>query len=159
MLVLETSITPDKNKPLSDSTLAMFETVARAFDTTVDKKADKSNPIFTGTVGGITKTMVSLGNVDNTSDKLKPVSDSTLAMFSTVAGAFDTAVGKKADKLNPTFSGTVSGITKTMVGLENVDNTSDTSKPISSLTQTALNEKANSSTTYTKGEVDTELGK
>ena len=44
-----------------------------------------------------------------------------------------------------------------MVGLENVDNTADNSKPISSLTQTALNAKADSSTTYTKGDVDNGL--
>ena len=74
-------------------------------------------------------------------------------------------LGAKAPTANPTFtgtatfSGTVDGITKTMVGLGNVDNTSDNDKPISALTQTALNAKADSSTTYTKGEVDTELGK
>jgi hypothetical protein len=42
---------------------------------------------------------------------------------------------------SPTFTGTVSGITKTMVGLGNVDNTSDANKPISSATQTALDGK------------------
>jgi hypothetical protein len=41
-----------------------------------------------------------------------------------------------------------------MVGLANVDNTADASKPISSLTQTALDAKADKSTTYTKGEVN-----
>jgi hypothetical protein len=47
----------------------------------------------------------------------------------------------KAPKANPTFTGTVSGITKTMVGLSNVDNTSDSDKPISIATQNALNLK------------------
>lgn len=42
---------------------------------------------------------------------------------------------------SPTFTGTVSGITKTMVGLENVDNTSDLDKPVSNATQTALDAK------------------
>lgn len=42
---------------------------------------------------------------------------------------------------SPTFTGTVSGITKSMVGLGNVDNTSDAAKPISTLTQTALDLK------------------
>ena len=41
-----------------------------------------------------------------------------------------------------TFSGSVSGITKTTVGLNNVDNTSDDNKPVSAATQTALNLKA-----------------
>ena len=43
---------------------------------------------------------------------------------------------------NPTFTGSVSGITKDMVGLGDVDNTNDLSKPISTATQTALNSKA-----------------
>lgn len=40
-----------------------------------------------------------------------------------------------------TFTGTTSGITKSMVGLSNVDNTSDVNKPVSTATQTALNLK------------------
>ncbi len=51
-------------------------------------------------------------------------------------------LSSKASIASPTFTGTVSGITKTMVGLGNVDNTSDSNKPISSLTQTALNAKS-----------------
>ena len=60
----------------------------------------------------------------------------------------------KAPLASPTFTGTVSGITKSMVGLGNVDNTTDLLKPISTATQTALNLKANQSTTYTKTEAD-----
>jgi hypothetical protein len=52
-------------------------------------------------------------------------------------------LASKAPTASPTFTGTVSGITKTMVGLGNVDNTSDASKPISTATQTALDLKAN----------------
>ena len=85
---------------------------------------------FTGTVAGITKTMVGLSNVDNTSDANKPVSTAT-----------QTALDLKANIASPTFTGTVSGITKTMVGLGNADNTSDADKPISTATQTALNLK------------------
>ena len=42
---------------------------------------------------------------------------------------------------NLTVSGTVSGVTKAMVGLSHVDNTTDANKPISTATQTALNTK------------------
>ena len=45
----------------------------------------------------------------------------------------------KAPLNNPTFTGTVAGINKDAVGLSNVDNTSDQNKPISALTQQALN--------------------
>jgi cytoskeletal protein CcmA (bactofilin family) len=50
---------------------------------------------------------------------------------------------KYAPLSSPTFTGTVSGITKSMVGLSNVDNTSDANKPVSTAVQTALNLKAN----------------
>lgn len=43
---------------------------------------------------------------------------------------------------NKTFSGTVGGITKAMVGLGNADNTSDANKPVSTAQQTALDAKA-----------------
>ena len=47
----------------------------------------------------------------------------------------------KAPLANPTFTGTVSGVTKAMVGLGSVDNTADLAKPISTATQTALDAK------------------
>jgi hypothetical protein len=53
----------------------------------------------------------------------------------------------KANLNSPTFTGTVGGISKSMVGLGNVDNTSDANKPISTATQTALNLKLNISDT------------
>jgi hypothetical protein len=37
----------------------------------------------------------------------------------------------KAPRESPTFTGTVNGITKNMVGLNQVDNTSDVDKPLS----------------------------
>jgi len=54
---------------------------------------------------------------------------------------YDWAVGLFATKNNPTFTGTVTGVDKTAVGLGNVDNTSDINKPISTATQTALDLK------------------
>ena len=102
-------------------------------------KANLASPTFTGTVSGITKAMVGLGNVDNTTDADKPVSAEQLA-----------ALNLKANLDSPTFTGTVSGITKAMVGLGNVDNTTDADKPVSTPQQTALNLKANlASPTFT----------
>lgn len=54
----------------------------------------------------------------------------------------------KAPLDSPTFTGTVSGITKAMVGLGNVDNTSDANKPISTATQTALDGKSSTAHTH-----------
>jgi hypothetical protein len=50
---------------------------------------------------------------------------------------------------SPTFTGTVSGITKSMVGLANVNNTSDAAKPVSDATQLVLDSKT--STTDVSG--------
>lgn len=47
---------------------------------------------------------------------------------------------------SPTFRGIVRGITKSMVGLDSVNNTADIDKPISTLTQAALNTKISSET-------------
>ena len=93
--------------------------------------APLANPTFTGTVGGITKAMLDLGYVNNTSDDNKPISTAQL-----------TALGLKANLASPTFTGTVGGITNAMIGLGNVDNTSDLLKPISTAQLTALGLKA-----------------
>jgi hypothetical protein len=61
------------------------------------------------------------------------------------------ALSPYATLASPTFTGTVSGITKTMVGLSNVDNTTDANKPISTATQTALNLKQNTLTNPVTG--------
>ncbi len=47
--------------------------------------------------------------------------------------------------------GTLKPLDKTAVGLSNVDNTSDASKPVSTATQTALNGKASKPTTVSTG--------
>jgi hypothetical protein len=94
-------------------------------------KAPIDNPTFTGTVAGISKTMVGLANVDNTTDANKPVSTSA-----------QSALDLKAPLASPTFTGTVGGITKSMVDLANVDNTTDANKPVSSAAQSALDLKA-----------------
>ena len=120
-------------------TLSAFDTILSAIgklNGNDELKANRDSPSFTGTVQGITASMVGLGNVSNTSDAGKPVST-----------AQQTALDLKANRnsptiANPTFTGTVQGITASMVGLGNVDNTADLSKPISTSQQAALNLKA-----------------
>jgi hypothetical protein len=134
-----TKIAPSNT--VSATELGYLDGVTSAIQTQIDAKlasataastyAPIASPTFTGTVSGVTKSMVGLGNVDNTSDANKPVSTAT-----------QTALDLKANLAGPTFTGTVSGITKTMVGLGNVDNTADTAKPVSTAQQTALDAKA-----------------
>ena len=76
---------------------------------------------------------------------LKELSDA-LGADANYASTITTALGTKAPIASPTFTGTVGGITKSMVGLANVDNTSDANKPVSTATQTALDLKLDSST-------------
>ena len=69
----------------------------------------------------------------------------TSTSLTTTLGSYlttSTAASTYAPKASPTFTGTVAGITATMVGLANVNNTSDAGKPISTATQTALDLKA-----------------
>ena len=124
---------------LTTTELNYVDGVTSAIQAQIDLKAPLANPTFTGTVAGITSTMVGLGNVDNTSDANKPVSTAT-----------QTALDLKAPSANPTFTGTVNGVTATHVGLGSVNNTSDADKPVSTATQTALDLKANlASPTFT----------
>ena len=78
------------------------------------------------------------------------VSNTEIGYLDGVTSAIQTQIDTKAPLASPTFTGTVSGITKTMVGLTNVDDTSDASKPVSTAGQTALDLKANiASPTFT----------
>jgi hypothetical protein len=138
----------------STAELNYVDGVTSAIQDQLDDKAPIDAPTFTGTVAGITKGMVGLPNVDNTSDVNKPVGTATQVL-----------INQKAALNSPTFTGTVAGISKAMVGLGNVDNTSDANKPISSATQTALDAKASntalsdhaSDTTDIHGIADTSL--
>ena len=183
--------------------------------------APLESPMFTGTVSGITASMVGLGNVSNTSDANKPVSTAQQAALdlkaslasptltgvplaptaaagtntgqiattqfvqsaiqgvvgaapaaldtlnelaialnndSSYASTITTALSLKAPLASPTFTGTVSGITASMVGLANVNNTSDANKPVSTAQQTALNLKANLASPTFSGTVSLPAG-
>jgi hypothetical protein len=133
--------TSDANKPVSTAQ----QTALNAKEGTI--AAGTTAQVWRGDKTWVTadKTLVGLGNVDNTSDANKPVSSAT-----------QTALNAKANLASPTFTGTVTlpsttnGLSKSNVGLSNVDNTSDASKPVSTAQQTALNAKANSaSPTFT----------
>ena len=83
----------------------------------------------------------------NSTAKTATISLSDPTIQSTDVTDFNTAVsglvsGIYAPLNSPTFTGTVNGISKSMVGLGNVDNTSDANKPVSTATQSALNLKA-----------------
>jgi hypothetical protein len=83
-----------------------------------------------GMTGVVTLVGLGLDRVDNTSDAEKPISD-----------AAQDALDLKAPINNPSFTGTVSGVSKSMVGLGSVDNTSDSQKVASGPIKDALASK------------------
>jgi hypothetical protein len=68
-----------------------------------------------------------------------------LASDESAVASIVTLVGTKAPLASPTFTGTVSGVSKAMVGLGNVDDTTDANKPLSSADIAALALKADKS--------------
>ena len=98
-------------------------------DAAVALKAPLASPTFTGNV--TLPSTTSIGNVSVTE----------ISYLDGVTGGIQGQLDAKAPIANPTFTGTVGGITKGMVGLGNVDNTSDVNKPVSTAQQAALNTK------------------
>ena len=82
--------------PSVSGAITASDTILSAIEKLDTLKANRASPTFTGTVGGITKSMVGLGNVDNTADLSKPVSISQQA-----------ALDLKAPLSSPDFTGTV----------------------------------------------------
>lgn len=84
----------------------------------------------------VNKSTVGLGNVDNTADKDKPVSTAqATAIVDAKKAGTDAQANLTAhieDKSNP------HEVTKAQIGLENVDNTSDTNKPVSTAQAEAI---------------------
>ena len=75
---------------------------------------------------------------------------SSITQLNASSSTLQTSIDTKAPSANPTFTGTVSGVTATHVGLGNVDNTSDADKPVSTAQQTEIDTKADlASPTFT----------
>jgi uncharacterized protein YoxC len=106
--------------------------------------APLEGPTFTGTV--VLPSTTSIGTVDSTE----------LGYLNDVTSNIQTQLNAKAPTADPTFTGTVSGITSAMVGLGSVDNTADADKPISDDTQDALDLKADLAGAIFSGDVTVE---
>jgi hypothetical protein len=134
----------------SGKSLYLNGTLLKDATETLTNKTLTSPVINTPT--GITKSDVGLANVDNTTDAGKPISTATQTALDLKLDS-GTAASTYAPIANPTFTGTVAGVTKSHVGLGNVDNTSDANKPVSTATQTALDLKIDESLFDTKGDI------
>ena len=109
--------------------------------------ADSFGGLLAGDVTG-GQSATAIADVTVTGKRLTGFAAATGTLTS--ADSILSAIGKlhgnsalQAPLASPTFSGTVAGITASMVGLGNVTNTSDANKPVSTAQQTALDLKAN----------------
>jgi hypothetical protein len=150
---------------ISDNTSTLSNTVTTlsanvsTLSNTVTLKANIASPAFTGVptaptaANTVSNTQIAttayvktvIGDLVNSApaalDTLGEIATS-LANNASLSSTLTTSIALKAPLADPTFTGTVSGITKSMVGLGSVDNTTDLGKPISNATQTALDLKA-----------------
>jgi len=113
----------------------------------VDNTADVDKPISTATkaaldlkanIADVNSALALKATVAALEAHMAITADTT--MLATKAALTD--LNNYAPINSPTFTGSVSGIDKSMVGLGSVDNTSDAAKPISTATQAALDLKA-----------------
>lgn len=115
-----------------DAALTTLSSAMGTYVGTVDShKLNKSNP------HEVTKVQIGLANADNTSDVNKPISNAVLV-------ALATKVGQPAVNAHANRTDNPHGVNKAqIVGIQNVDNTSDVNKPVSTATRNAIDFHAN----------------
>lgn len=121
---------------------------------------DSSVSSVNGEVGDVVldKSDIGLNNADNTSD----ITKATTVNYGGLNTSDKTIVGAineidSETNIHYTDYSNPHKVTKTQVGLSNVDNTSDLNKPISITTQTALNLKADKSSPTFTGTITTPI--
>ena len=137
--------TADMDKPVSTAqSEAISAAKAEVTKSINDHIADVRNP------HQVTKEQVGLGNVDNTSDLNKPVSNATREALSALSDSVTQIVNAHAQNYSNPHQ-----VTKAQVGLDRVDNTNDLEKPVSNATQELVNKiKLDLTTTITsQGEI------
>ena len=134
--------TSDANKPVSTATGTAIGTAVsdhNADTTNVHGIADTSVLVtqtqLTNAISGAEVTQSDLAGTGLVWDSVNSEFDVDNTYITT---ATQTALDLKAPLASPTFTGTVSGITKTMVGLGSADDTADTAKPVSTAQATAI---------------------
>jgi archaellum component FlaC len=143
---------------VSSNEISHLNGVTSALQTQIDAKLSSATatstyaPLNDPTFGGT----VSLPNTTSIGD----VSSTELGYLDGVTSSIQTQLTDlgttKANLESPTFTGTVSGVTKEHVGLDEVDNTADLDKPVSDATQDALDLKADLAGATFTGDVTVE---
>lgn len=119
-----------------------FGKLSKAVSSLISHLADKNNP------HGVTKAQIGLGSVENvsTNDQAPTYSDTTTLATLTSGEKLNVAMQKTKLAITTLINHVANisnphSVTKSQVGLGNCNNTSDVNKPISTATQTALNNK------------------
>lgn len=130
---INNSVVTEINRIVSEANEEINDSINLSNNSLVEHKDNKENPHM------VTKSQVGLGNVDNTSDADKPVSNAQLAVNASHVKLIN---DHKNDKSNP------HRVTKEQITLGNVDNTSDVNKPVSIAQQQALSLHNESNTAH-----------
>jgi hypothetical protein len=147
-----------KISQLPAATTLAGDTLLEVVQNGENKKATL-NAIQTLTTESITaqRTALSINNVDNTSDANKPVST---AQQTALDGKAATSHTHPATQISDSTTAGRALLTaadvaaqRTALSINNVDNTSDANKPVSTAQQTALNGKANTTHTHAIADV------
>lgn len=128
----------------SSTELNYIDGVTSAIQTQIDSKAPSASPTFTGTVSGITSTMVGLGNVDNTSNATERAATAVLTNkdLTSVTNTF------------PTFNQSTTGSAATLTTGRTIGTaTGDVTSAGSS-----FNGSANNTNAYTLATVNSNVG-
>ena len=135
--------TSDVDKPISTAQRNEFDRIDDDISnliTSIDSVQDNldSHEADTGNPHNVSKAQVGLGNVDNTSDRDKPISiaqqyinnalETSMSNVSAIAQSASNALDFHLDDY-----GNPHRVDKAQVGLGNVDNTSDINKPVSNV--------------------------
>jgi hypothetical protein len=130
--------TADLDKPVSTATQTALNATNAAVTAVAGDLdlhlADTDNP------HAVSATDVGLGNVDNTADADKPVSDATQAAINAATAGTGTVAADLAAHVANTSN--PHAVDKADVGLGAADNTADLAKPVSTAQQTAINAAA-----------------
>ena len=146
-----TALTDANFAPIDSPTFTGTPTLPTGTIATTQAAGDSSTAVATTAFVG-----TAVANLVDSSPELLNTLDEIAAAIGddpNFATTITTSIGLKAPLESPTFTGTVSGITSTMVGLGSVDNTSDADKPVSTATQTALDLKVDESLFDAKGDL------
>lgn len=131
----------DRNQP---GGFAGLNSSSQILESVIPSTIARTSDITNAVAGLVNSAPSSLDTLGELATALQNDQSAASALTTLVGTKLSSAIAATtyAPIASPTFTGVVSGVTKTHVGLSNVDNTSDLDKPISSATQNALDLKA-----------------